>query len=290
MKSNNLESKSSFDKLNDAHYLLIEATKKLIDISRKDEWKNELLSKAPPVLWFGNSNSKNKKIVTIGANPSRWEFLDKSLIKKCPVPLDKNCYENFYLSKQRFFCLSDNQSYEDIVNNEELRKKIVDSYNNYFNDNPYKWFGKNSESPYNVEGFLRGMNASFYDKDGLDYQGCHIDIFPFATISDFKQITNIVERDIFSDDWAKNVIDRLLKYLNPNFIIIFGSTNFKYLIDYLKLEVVFCDNFNSCKLWVTENKGFKIIGLSINLGNPVKLDSHNLQKLGNYVIEKFTVG
>lgn len=57
--------------------LLIEATKKLIQIDGIIDWQNELLSKAPPVLWFGNSKSEKPKILTMGANPSRWE-LNKS--------------------------------------------------------------------------------------------------------------------------------------------------------------------------------------------------------------------
>ena len=38
------------------------------------EIRHELLPKAPPVLWFGNNLTKKEKIVTIGANPSAYNF------------------------------------------------------------------------------------------------------------------------------------------------------------------------------------------------------------------------
>jgi len=60
------------------HDILIEATNKLITLSLKKDWGNELLLKVPPVMWFGDSKCEKEKILTIGANPSRWEFLNQS--------------------------------------------------------------------------------------------------------------------------------------------------------------------------------------------------------------------
>ena len=57
--------------------LLIEATKKLLSLRQHDDWAKELPRRAPPILWFGNARSQKPKILTIGANPSRWEYLDE---------------------------------------------------------------------------------------------------------------------------------------------------------------------------------------------------------------------
>ena len=143
--------------------ILVKATKLLIELDTNPNYKNELLAKAPPVLWFGNSNSSKPKIVTIGANPSRSEFLDKSFKKDSP-PI-KSVYEKKYLAHNRFYHLSKEESYESIINSKNLQEKILSSYNNYFNQNPYtKWFGSNSDKPYSVEGVLRGMGASYYEE------------------------------------------------------------------------------------------------------------------------------
>ena len=56
--------------------LLQKAINKQNELLLLKGWKDELLSLAPPVLWFGNSNNNKAKIITIGANPSRSEFLN----------------------------------------------------------------------------------------------------------------------------------------------------------------------------------------------------------------------
>ncbi len=143
--------------------ILISTTKKLILLDSIEDWNNELLSKAPPVLWFGNSKSSKEKIVTFGANPSRWEFLRRG----CPQPFKKQCYETKYLANSRFKHLNPSHSYEDIISDKDLRDAIIMSYDNYFqNGNQYKeWFGDNTIEPYRVEGVLRGMNASYYERN-----------------------------------------------------------------------------------------------------------------------------
>ncbi len=61
-----------------ADELLIEATKKLLRLRQKVGWAKELPHRCPPILWFGNARSPKPKVLTIGANPSRWEYLDDS--------------------------------------------------------------------------------------------------------------------------------------------------------------------------------------------------------------------
>ncbi len=267
--------------------ILIEATKKLISLREKEEWKNELLDKAPPVLWFGNLNSDKPKILTIGANPSRWEFLDRKEMKSCLKPFKKDCYEDKYLSEVRFTHLMNNQNYEDILNSKELRKEIIKSYNNYFGTNPYKkWFGLNKPDAYNCEGVLRGMDASYYEND-TKYRACHIDLFPFATVSNFNEITKITEQDILNDFWAKNLVDELLTLFKPKVILVFGKENYKYFYKYFNLkngkeEIIQDKQGQNRRIHydLTYN-AIKVIGLSINLGNPTGgFKAKDLNRLG----------
>ena len=270
--------------------LLKEATKKLIQIDGIIDWQNELLSKAPPVLWFGNSKSEKPKILTVGANPSRWEFLNRSGIINWSLPLIKSFYETKYLTKKRFYHLSQYNGYSDILNFQQLRNDITDSYNNYFAKNPYNWFGTNKDGSYNAEGLLRGMNASYFDTNPKKYIVCHIDIFPFATISDFNKIQPITQRDILSNSWAKSIVDELLSFFNPEFIIVFGRTNFNYFCNYFnivpgdgkKWKATF-PNLGNAEYWTTQYGRFKVIGLSVNLGNPKGFNANGLKEFGAFL-------
>jgi hypothetical protein len=56
--------------------LLAEAIRKQFELCKDPFWAAEIPVLCPPVLWFGN-HRKEEIIVTVGANPSRWEFLDR---------------------------------------------------------------------------------------------------------------------------------------------------------------------------------------------------------------------
>lgn len=271
------------------HDILIESIKKLISLHQIEDWDNELLLKAPPVLWFGNSKSQKKKILTIGANPSRWEFLNQSEMKSCTIPYQSSFYENKYLFNKRFYHLTKKETFNSVLSDAELRNKIINSYDKYFSGNPYKWFGLNKNDSYNVEGVLRGLGASYFDNDS-EYRACHIDIFPFATISDFNRIKKITERDVLENNWAKNLVDEILDYFKPKKILIFGRTNFNYFAEYFDINKPNDVNFQvqnngkgKCVVWKTNYNNYKIIGVSVNLGNPKGFDASGLRELGNYL-------
>lgn len=271
--------------------ILIEATKKLIALNEIDDWNDELLSKAPPVLWFGNSKSEKNKVLTIGANPSRWEFLSRRLMKTCSIPYKKTCYESKYLhlTKQRFFHLSSNQSYNDILVNNGLTDEIINSFDNYFSSgNSYNWFGSNKNTSYNVEGVLRGFDASYFETDS-HYRACHIDILPFATISDFNKIQAIVRRDILTNLWAKNIVDNLLNSFDPEMILVFGRTNFNYFCEYFDIPMDTGTSWQAmkgkgkCDYWNVKYKKYNLFGVSVNLGNPKGFDAIGLKELGTTI-------
>jgi hypothetical protein len=268
--------------------ILLEATAKLISLNEINEWQNELLSKAPPVLWFGNSKSEKEKILTVGANPSRWEFLDKKQIKSCSTPFLKECYESKYLSKRRFYHLSDNHTYNDILTNNDLRNEVLQSFDKYFETNPYNWFGLNKDNSYNSEGLLRGLGASYFEVDSL-YRACHIDIFPFATISDFNKIRKITNRDILADDWAKKITNDIISYFNPKLLLIFGRANFNHFSACFDLKIQSSSKWEAkkgigtCNIWQSSYLNYPVIGVSANLGNPKGFNADGLNSLGDYL-------
>ena len=214
------------------HSLLTEATKKLISLSDESDFKDEFLFRAPPVLWFGNNSNDKEKIITLGANPSREEFLAENKLKTAER-LKKGQLPVYLINaKKRFKLLKKDQNWSDIINNQTLRNDIINSYNDYFINKPYKWFGKekaNDEFSYNVEGFANCFDSSFYEGD-QKFQSIHIDLFPFSTVSDFKSILKQSEKYIFKDNWTKDFLDKLIYEIKPKKIIIFGKTNLEYFI------------------------------------------------------------
>jgi hypothetical protein len=268
--------------------ILIEAAIKNIYLSKIPDWENELLAKAPPVLWFGNSKSDKDKIVTIWANPSRWEFLDQKEMKPISEPYLKTHYERYYLKKTRFYHIPSSQNYEHILSVRELRELIVESFDNYFINEPYKWFGKKKHDSYNAEGLLRGFGASYFEIDTL-LRACHIDFFPFATISDFTKIKAITFRDVFANNWASSIVNQILHYLKPKYILIFGKTNFEYFAEYFGGILIGKSNWVSrtgkgkCNIWLANYNNIEVIGLSVNLGNPKGFDASGLQELGRHL-------
>jgi len=272
--------------------LLIEATKKLLWLWQQDGWAKELLfPRWPPILWFGDARSPKRKVLTIGANPSRWEYLDDSCRgdwKTYKKTGDESLLKRLcHLDKPRFRVLdAADESLEGILAERTLRGEIIQGYNNYFLANPYqRWFGR--EDGYNVEGFLRGLGASFYTAATTPYQAIHIDLLPFATLSDFTELEQMAADDLFNSGWARQTVGSLVRLFQPLVVIVFGRTNARYLAKHI-------DGSISCLPWTqyqrasyqiggAEGLGTKIIGLSVNLGNPRGFNSAGLRSFGRYV-------
>jgi hypothetical protein len=216
--------------------LIKETFEKQISLYNDSEyWRKELLSFAPPVLWFGNSECKKPKILTIGANPSRREFtyFDKS--KKTFIELEENERRFLHLDKQI-------NNYKDSDLTFELLNSLKKSYDSYFNKNPYsRWFGKNygikksDKLPYNVEGLIRGLNASFYENFDFEYKAIHVDLYPFTTIKDHNKNIKFVNSDLFESDWSKKFLKELIGILKPEKMVVFGIANFSILNSIFKL-------------------------------------------------------
>lgn len=265
--------------------ILTEAIKKQDELLSHKEWRQELLSLAPPVLWFGNNDSLKSKIVSIGANPSRSEFLDgnKSSLKN--VKSEDLPY--LQGEEKRFYHFNREDTLEDKI---KYGNDIIKSYNLYFNVNPYKWFGR--ENGYCVEALMNGLDASFYN-NGVK-QALHIDLFPFATMSDFTSILSLFRSDILKDNWNKKILETLIEALSPELLIVFGKTNFKYFKDIFKDEHVDLEDFvfktekgdHKTNVSIGKFRRIKMIGISLNLGNPIGFKREDLVKMGKKINEK----
>lgn len=272
------------------HSLLVEATRKLIELHGDPEWANQLPGRCPPVLWFGNEYSPKRKVLTLGANPSRKEFLIDSATRafeKIRSSGDQSLLSYLERPHNRFRVLYSGEQMADILTSESLQGEIIASYNSYFENNPYNWFGHNRDNTYKVEGFLRGFGASYYGGDAFQLQAIHIDLFPFATLDDFGQIKAIADTALFANKWAQRLVGRLVEALSPAILILFGRTNCGYFAKYIdpSLSNMGWEPFLSGQYFVGHSERFDlpVVGLSTNLGNPKGFDAATLKKFGEHV-------
>ena len=285
---------SEFSVENSEYYdLLKEASLKLIQLSKNDSLKDELLCKAPPVLWFGNLRESKERFLTIGANPSRKEFLNMSK-KEAQTNLKKGLPLNYLKNGSiRLLTLGDNQNWENITKDNALKDKIINSYNNYFCNNPYaNWFGKRNPNKlsYNVEGLINAMGASFYNNKEMEYQGIHIDLIPYVTISDFSEIIREEKnKNIILNNWTKEFLIKIIKRINPKYILVFGISNFEHFEKIMNIKErsekksfqVFHNNkIKKADFWSFKFNETTVIGLSLNVGNPIGWTKHTLNELG----------
>jgi hypothetical protein len=275
-----------------AKKLLAESVEKLITLSNHKAWPQELLDKAPPVLWFGDAETKKPKFLTLGANPSGLEFL----ASQEPDPIT---HKHVYLlaHRRRLFHLSQEQGYLDLLDG-AVQDKVIRSYNEYFRTgNSYRWFGSNKDDSYNAEGVLRALNASYFE-GSFRMQGIHIDLFPFATISDFSQIQEDVERDLFSSGWATALINALLEILQPRAVLVVGRNNADWFCRLTRAQRSSLEPYifksadgrrHSCEVWRCKYKHYNIAGVSRNLGNPRGLTHEMLHELGQWLVARWRI-
>lgn len=250
----------------------------------------QLPLRCPPILWFGNGASSKHKLLTVGANPSRSEFLVDSAevaIGKVRSSGDQSRLRYLEPPRNRFRLLHPGEEMADILISDSLQGEIIASYNSYFANQPYKeWFGHNRDDSYKVEGFLRGFGASYYGDNPSRVEAVHIDLFPFATLDDFGQIKGIVYEKLFADGWAQRIVDRLIAALAPMALILFGRTNCEYFAEYLDPSLpIDWTSFSPAHYFIgrSERFGLPVVGLSTNLGNPKGFNALTLKQFGEHV-------
>ena len=281
---------------NKAHALLTEATDKLIELRQKPGWDTELPPRFPPLLYSGNARTEKPRVLTVAANPSRREFVEK--------PSDDTLEEikrTGDFSKLRFLDtprsrpLTEEESLEDLRDDEELQTATLRSNDDYFNTNPYtKWFGKNTTPSFRVEQFLRGFGASYYESSDEEHRAIQIDLFPFATLADFNTLEDLAQRDLFDDGWAQEFLGRLLTLLQPEVLIVFGRSNARHFGEYFDRSIQNSD-------WISlegEKPGWykfsqadqfevPVVSLSTNLGDPKPFSAEELKMNGDHIRDEF---
>lgn len=275
--------------------LLRESIEKQVHLRKKPGWEEEIPERCPPILWFGDSTGESPFVLTVGANPSREEYLedtsDEALAKVARSGDQSNLS---YLSSPRFSLPASDTSLAEVAEDDEELKAVLECYDDYFEQNPYRtWFGHPKEESYMVEGFLRGFGGSYYD-DSLEYQALHVDLFPFVTLSDFGDLEDRANQDLFQNGWASSFLERLVDLLGPEIVVVFGRTNVGHYEDYLddSIEDLTWTTYPHAtthhtayyKLGKTQTLGRLFVGLTPNLGHPSSyFDSEGIQEFGEYI-------
>jgi len=259
--------------------LLADTIQKQLTLRQVDYWKKQIPEKCIPILWFGEHRQRSL-VSTLGANPSRTEFFPSRQAAKDGELLDRQM--------SRFYTFTE----EDLSSptKPEILAKIIQSYDKYFNRNPYtRWFGKPSTTgAYNLEGFLNGVGASFYKTVNL---GCiHLDLVPFTTLDDFSQLDEAqLKPALFYDGWAKQNLIRLLELLNPQRIFVLGRKNVEWFNKFyypLKLDNEYHRGSTKARYGLSRiqvgHSKIPIAGVSVNLGNPIGFDKNSLHEFGAF--------
>ncbi len=274
-----------------AHLILLDATRKLLELHADPKWAMQLPSRCPPVLWFGNASSLKPKVLTLGANPSRQEFLSDSsaqAIEKVRRSSDQSALSYREPPDNRFHVLGGGETLADTLKSKKLQRQIIDSYNSYFSRKPYTtWFGHDRDNSYKVEGFLRGFGASYYDGSAIPQQAIHIDLFPFTTLADFGRIKSMVNVALFENGWAQRLVSRLVEFLSPTILVLFGRTNCEHFGSYIDCSVarIRWQSLGTSEYFVGRSERFNlpVVGLSTNLGNPRGYDASQLREYGKRI-------
>lgn len=279
-----------------AQTLLLEATAKLIELRQQIQWQDELPSRCPPILWFGNACTAKPRVLTVGANPSRREYLhdpSRTASQKVQQTGNDSLFRYRQSPDNRVRLLNKGEMLTDILTNQTLQADIIAGYNTYFSRNPYAWFGHSKSDSYNVEGFLRGFGASYFDQVDTAFQAIHIDLFPFATLKDFNALQNVANKDLFSNGWAQRIVMSLIRLLEPTALIIFGRTNFHYFATHMDRSLT---KFSWCRdgsRQYCSGTGVlltrPVIGLSTNLGNPKGFTKSSLYQYGEYIRQRINI-
>ena len=251
-------------------YLISESVREL-ELLRHN--KHEEFQQVPPVLWFGDITSNKEKILVISANPNKPEEPQKAP----RLPYCKNW-----------------------KNGERDVSELAKQFNEYFaiDRNPFTaWFGANPNtwtdvSQGHIEGFLSGLDASFYG--GNKYQAIHIDLLPFSTKPHFAEIADKIMGISGLPEWINRHLHQLIELIQPKLIIVNGGTNFHYFNLLINLDAQpygIYKLYDGCTLWKAADNPNRppIIGLSLNMGSRCCLKWWELQALGKETVEKTNI-
>lgn len=194
-------------------YALIDEYWKDYNTKKQDEDVSKfIVEKSIPIIWFGNIDEYNKerglKVITVGANPSSNEFLDK-----------KGNYVNRFKGAEN---LNDINSDKDI-------NTLINGYNMYFDFNPYDgWFNKGYEKLLKI--FPESKSVSYgYDKNANN-RAIHIDCETAIATDPAWGNLHANEKNKLKDTGEK-LFKELLKILNPHVVLFCKNDYMKRLFE-----------------------------------------------------------
>lgn len=165
---------------------------------------NKALSKAKVIPWsspipsFGDLSCSS--IATLGLNPSNREFVD---IRGKELDGDV----------RRFHTLRSLGLKKWSDANVEHQRKILESCNQYFHQNPYDgWFK-------GLDKIISGTKASYYD---TSVKACHLDLIPYATACKWTELTS--QQRTLLLNLAGDTLGLLLKDSPVSLLILNGQT------------------------------------------------------------------
>lgn len=279
--------------------LLKEALQKQNELKEKGHWDRDIPNGILPVLWFGDSGNGGPSVATVAANPSHKEYFSESRSDLNSKVDSSEDHQDLELLDEDRLHVPDGPL-KDIEGGEEA-ERILDGYDDYFSHNPYtSWFGTDEGDSYGVEGFLRGFGASLYSGNDL-YRAVHIDLIPFVTLQGFGDIARRAEEDLFEDGgpgsgWAPDFLRRLVDFLDPEILIVFGEQNVNYFGEHFggtfqDLDWESCPDQPACyKIGSLEWSDRPVIGLGTNLGNPIGFNKESLRRYGECVCSEYDGG
>ena len=152
-----------------------------------------ITSPSIPILYFGDYPAYKKsetKIITVGLNPSHREF-----------PIEDRFLR---FRKAEKISKSSNLTHLEI-------QMFLDSLNDYYKDEPYKWFGC-------FEPMLNGLKSSYYDNE-YPNRVLHTDICsPLATDITWSKLTDRQRARLRYD--GNKIWHSLVEILAPDYILI----------------------------------------------------------------------
>lgn len=158
-----------------------------------------IVDSSTPVVAFGNP--QNSRVATIGINPSKQEFLDRS-------------GQELTGDKRRLETLN-SLGLTNIENINEIQvRRIWEACKNYFHGNPYKWFDT-------LEKILKHFRVSYYSDTA-----CHLDLVQWATDPVWGQIENTKIQDKLIEN-DKFFLRKQIENENFEILLLNGATVIK---------------------------------------------------------------
>lgn len=234
--------------------LLRQAVREQIKLEEEPTLQGEIVECSVPILWFGEP--KTDSWVTIGTNPSDREFSNQ----KGHILRGKNA---------RMYCRPEGISLTEYLKDDSGLNETLLSYNKYFENNPYGWFGKFGGGK--LESVLNGLGGSFYKARNFHHV-VHTDFLPYATKTDYSKLVKRnpeLESRLMRSSFAQIFLDQTILLLQPSLIILAGKQNIEryrqFDLTYKSFPIETAPEYPAAKFEIGMSKKYnsKVLGMYI---------------------------